>query len=714
MSQNTTPPAVSEAVVRFVLRIVLFLRAHLPRLYFTRFPLLLAAFLVLLVPLGLRWVPAMFRSTFIVGPGGVFGITLFATWAAFTVMGARRVALLYAEHRFGIEGVPLADSLRARTVFGYLTTAVPLITTVVWLSATEGGVDWFTAVSSAVAGLAVATGLMRLATLIQAFVTAPETQLPEIVLPRTRATEEAHRRPAKTLGNLPSLSRLLGWARPILGPGYLERDRDILLAGHAFQLGLAVVFGGLYVLGYFFWRPGTSAGANVPALVFLLMTATLATSALSALAFFLDRHRVPVLITFVLYSFAVWGASRSDHYFALADATPNWSLLQSPAEIADSARHPLLAVVSVDGGGIGAAAWAARVLTGIEERWPDFHVSVRFISAVSGGSVGTMYFVDALRPGGPPAAVELERVRQLANRGSLNEVGWGVAYPDLWRLLLPRPGWLRFQDRGLALQTAWERDWRAPVARLSEWVPGVREGWRPAVSFNAVGAENGQRFSFATFAPPDSWGLWTPATAYAGRDVTVSTAARLSAAFPYVSPLARAWSQSSVYTAHLADGGYYDNTGMGMAMRWMDEALKANVERYQPRVVAFVRLRSSAARVKAGQLLSHATGPLETLMNVRVAAQQERAETELAFLQRLWCRQGVEIRTFEFAFESGEVPLSWQLSAAEQDAIERAWSDPQDADGERNREVLQMLLETASAPGANACPAPGSAARPAS
>jgi hypothetical protein len=50
-------------------------------------------------PLGLRWIPAMFRSTYIVGMGGVFVIALFATWAAFTVMGARRVALLYAESR---------------------------------------------------------------------------------------------------------------------------------------------------------------------------------------------------------------------------------------------------------------------------------------------------------------------------------------------------------------------------------------------------------------------------------------------------------------------------------------------------------------------------------------------------------------------------------------------------------------------------------------
>jgi hypothetical protein len=676
-------------------------KTHLPRLYLTRFPLLLAAFLVVLVPLGLRWVPAMFRSTFIVGTGGVFVISLFATWAAFTVMGARRVALLYAEARFGSAGTRPTDRLRVRTVVGYLSIAMPLVASVAWLSATEGELGWFRAAGAALAGVAVATVLMRFATIIQAYVTEPDTQLPEIVLPGNPATQEAHRQ--RKFGALPSLRWILHRARPILGPGYLERDRDILLAGHAFQLGLALVFAGLYVVGYFFWRPGTTAGANVPALVFLLIAATLVTYALSAMAFFLDRHRVPVLIAFVMYSLVVWGLSRSDHYFALADGTANWAILQTPAEIAGRARQPLLTVVSADGGGISAAAWAARVLTGVEERWPAFHQSARFISAVSGGSVGTMYFVDVLGPDGSPPASDLARVREFASRGSLNEVGWGVAYPDFWRLLLPIPGWQRFEDRGLALQTAWERGWRAPVARLSEWVPGVAGGWRPAVSFNAVGAENGQRFSFATFAPPDSWGLWTPPTAYDGADVTVSTAARLSAAFPYVSPLARAWSDSTVYQAHLADGGYYDNTGMGLAMRWMDDALEANTDRYRGKVVAFVRLRSSAARTKPGQLLSHPTGPIETLMNVRVAAQQERAEAELAFLQRLWCGLGVEIRMFEFAFESGETPLSWQLSAAERSAVERAWSDPNDPDGERNRAVLEMLLETASSPETTTC-----------
>jgi hypothetical protein len=683
-----------------------FLRRHLPRLYFTRFAWLLGCFLVLLVPLALRWIPTMFRSTFIVDIGGVFLVSLFATWAAFTVMSTRRVVLLYGHLRFGAEEPPISDRLPLRVVLGYLSVALPLIGSVVWLSATEGALGWM-AVAGALGGIGAGAVLMWLATLLQDFVSGPDTTLPEIVLPRSRALTSAHRQEMSASNGLSWWGRFLARLRPLLGPGYFAPDGRSLLPGHGFQLFLAGVFGWIYALGYFFWSPGSSRGAEAPALAFLLIAATLGTYVLGGLAFFLDRHRVPVLLTIALYCSLVWGLSGSDHYFALAEPTSNWASLETPSQIAAHRRQPLLAVVSVDGGGIRAAAWAARALTGIEERWPRFHESARFISAVSGGSVGTMYFVDALHPDRSPNTQELDRVRELATRGSLNEVGWGLAYPDLGHLLLPLPGWHRFEDRGLAMQRAWERDWRPRVPRLSDWIAGVREGWRPAVSFNAVGSENGQRFAFATFGPPDTWGLWTPATAYGDRDVTVSTAARMSAAFPYVSPLARAWPDTpGIYAAHLADGGYYDNTGMGLAMRWLDAALQANGHREDP-LVLFIRLRSSAARAEPGELLSHPTGPLETLMNVRVAAQQERADTELEVLQRLWCLQGVEIRTFEFAFEGSDSPLSWQLSAAQKTAIERAWSDPTDPQGgQRNTRTLELLIETTTAPPVTRCQAP--------
>jgi patatin-like phospholipase len=379
--------------------------------------------------------------------------------------------------------------------------------------------------------------------------------------------------------------------------------------------------------------------------------------------------------------------------------------------VASQRTHPLLTVVAIDGGGIQAAGWAARVLTGVQAAWPDFARSTRLISAVSGGSLATVYFLDTMRPDRVPTEEELDRVRGLSTRGSLNEVAWGFAYPDLWRVLLPIPPPFRFeQDRGWAIQQAWERGWTAPVPKLSDWVRGVREGWRPAMALNSVGVEDGQRFSFATFDPPYQWGVWTPDRRYPDRDVTVSTAARLSATFPYVTPIARAWSESpTTYQGHFADGGYYDNTGMGLAMRFLDRAIGDDVEAYRGKAVAFVRVRSSRAstrtEIKDRGWQYQVAGPIQTLMAVRIASQRERAESELEFLRRFWCLQGVEIRPFEFAFEQDQPPLSWQLSPRQVAELEQEWHDATPAHrSDRNEATLAALLETAAAGNGGRCP----------
>jgi hypothetical protein len=92
-------------------------------------------------------------------------------------------------------------------------------------------------------------------------------------------------------------------------------------------------------------------------------------------------------------------------------------------------------------------------------------------------------------------------------------------------------------------------------------------------------------------------------------------------------------------------------------------------------------------------------------MSVRVAAQRERAETELEFFQRLWCLQGVDIRKFEFGFERSDPPLSWQLSQAQQEAIDEEWNGSKGSRGDRNQATLDALLTLAASPLQQQCPA---------
>jgi Patatin-like phospholipase len=695
------------------------LRRNVPRFYLLRFPIILALILVALVPLGLVWIPSMFRNLFILPAQGITQVSLFSILGAITVLVTARVTLLYGPQRFGVSWSPRDPHLTFRALLGHVLLAAPLIGVSVWLSGTEGRVGVWVAVLMAAKGVSIAMLFVWLAELLQAWLTSAEVERPDLAVPSRRAISAAHRRPP------PEPQRWLRWVllrfRWLFGPGYLAPNGD-LLPGHSFATAFLVVYAAAYIYGYFRWHPGTAAGAEAPALVSLLILATLSIWLFAGLAFYFDRHRVPILFPVLATTMVLWTTSYSDYYFDLVKPTGDWSLLEDPADIARKRQHDLLTVVAVDGGGIQAAAWGARVLTGIQATWPGFHRSVRFISSVSGGSVGTMYFVGALRAEAPPTQKELDDVLAFAKRGSLNEAAWGLAYPDLWRAIVPIPGAFRFEkDRGWAVQQAWERGWKesrgwTTTPNLSEWVRGVHEGWRPSTSFNAVAVENGQRFSFGTFAPPYQWGIDTVSTTFPDFDVPVSTAARLSATFPYVTPIARSRPGPGVPNGwHFADGGYYDNTGMGLAMRWLDRALSAHVDEYKGKAVAFIRVRSSPTQLQLDTedrgWQYQVVGPVEALMAVRVAAQRERAETELEFLQRLWCLQGVEIRKFEFAFEQSEPgpPLSWQLSQAQQDDIDREWDSRDASRSDRNQAALRDLLALAASP-VQACRTTGSAA----
>lgn len=313
------------------------------------------------------------------------------------------------------------------------------------------------------------------------------------------------------------------------------------------------------------------------------------------------------------------------------------------------------------------------------ERWPDFQRSVRFISAVSGGSVGAMYFLEAL--GKEPIDAEtLSRVRAMAERSSLGEVAWGLAYPDLWRTLLPIPPWFRFEkDRGWALQRAWVRGWTGADRGLASWLDGVREGWRPAVAFNATDVEGGRRFISGTFDVPATWeSVRSQVMTYHGRDIDIATAARLSATFPYVTPVAAAWPEDDhMWRGHMADGGYYDHFGIVTAVQFLDEVLTRAHAEGQPIHVAVVKIRSSpppgGEEPKDRQWWYQIAAPLLTLINVRTAGQRERSEQELRASRRYWNLSGFDVREFDFVFNGKETPLSWQLSKAEQSAIAAEW-----------------------------------------
>ncbi|MBA2713130.1 MAG: patatin-like phospholipase family protein, partial [Rubrobacteraceae bacterium] len=463
----------------------------------------------------------------------------------------------------------------------------------------------------------------------------------------------------------------------------------------------------------------------VPALSYILLLAMLLCWILSGLAFFLDRYRIPLLIPLVLWlglnAYLPW----SEYYYPVQDPLQEAGSASSDSEGrigADSDGK--IIVVASNGGGIQAAAWTARVLTGLEEECRtkckgSFDQSVHLISSVSGGSIGTMYFVNEYEGGRLPRdPAELEEIVDRTEGSSLDEVSWGVLYPDLIRTFFPNPWVLNGWDRGRALEQAWLRrdldtSWanRKRVEQgLLKWRRNAEDSNRPAVIFNTAVVETGQRLPLATTAlPQDSPGDLSYNQYFKNvdpkPDIPVVTAARLSASFPYVAPAARAAVEAK--TGHLVDGGYYDNYGISSLVEWLDAELEDNPNIKEVLIVELrgapsgpggprtdtpeCRTEPVVVQDPESTWFSQILAPPQGALSVRNTGQRTHNDVELDLLQDKWSREAdakehkghVEITRALFEFDGENPPLSWHLTNDQKDKIEQEWreevDDPSDS-----------------------------------
>jgi hypothetical protein len=430
-------------------------------------------------------------------------------------------------------------------------------------------------------------------------------------------------------------------------------------------------------------------------LAYVLILLMLLTATLSAFSFFLDRFRLPVLLFAVLWSVLAYFTADTDHIFFVSSPPEEGMALVAAGEgvragLAESKARagggkPAMIVVCASGGGIQAAAWTARVLTGLQEEFGEsFARSIRLISSVSGGSVGSLYYVESYDPAqGAPPQDRLDAILGAAATSSLEATTWGIACPDLLRIFLPflAP---QAHDRGWAIEQAWGRALAGGddliARRLSDWSRDVGRGRRPGAVFNATIAESGNRLLLSTVDFPATPGavIFGKDPAYAGADLSVVTAARLSATFPYVSPIARAADRAEgspldVEGWHVADGGYYDNFGVMTAIEWV----RAVIHRYKDEVsrTVIVQIRAFPEDRPAPEMHSGwafaAAGPVKTIMKVRTSTQIARNDLEIQMLRDQ--HPGL-IETVVFRPRDAG-PLSWHLSAQEVERLKRDWRE---------------------------------------
>lgn len=382
-------------------------------------------------------------------------------------------------------------------------------------------------------------------------------------------------------------------------------------------------------------------------------------------------------------------------------------------------KRPLV-LVCASGGGISAAVWTCTVLNEVcgQPGMSAFPYHIRMVTGASGGMVGASMFVSTLQapslgpqgelvPASPLHGLAPSRaggvvtplggdamVRMLAE-DCLGDVVQTMVFNDI-------PRWMCFgpleDDRGQALERAWARTLQGAFEqKFSSLRQGEREGWRPSLVYSPVMLEDSRRLlisnldlaGVAKSTLTDSTG--TTRDNYADCEemfkrfplceetLRVATAARINAAFPFVSPTPVI--PLGGERRRLADAGYFDNFGVDLACRWLSEN-EDWVSEHVSRVL-ILQIRTFRPEEFSGDRstsLSRAaedvTGPPTGAFQARTSMMRSKNDRQVQDVIAQYRRPGLPPVTTEIVeCPRDRIPLTWRLTDAERNGITGAVKD---------------------------------------
>ena len=290
----------------------------------------------------------------------------------------------------------------------------------------------------------------------------------------------------------------------------------------------------------------------------------------------------------------------------LDDAFDRWRERNADALGAAGRESVPLVLIAATGGGVRAAYWTARSLEEATAGEPEARDRLFALSGASGGSVGNAFFTARGRE--VPAATGPDWVQERLGQDFLAPTWAWTLFADVPQAFL-HLDWGR--DRAEVLERAWENAWTDDDGSLLSWRPQPSEGpmadpirrrWEespeePLLLLNSTSVADGCRLNVSVLAA-DGRGTNCLNLGADGelsgtedatdvlcdtQDLRLSTAALMSARFPFVTPsgaLHRCEDESKgVGTVRGVDGGYFDNTGAS-PIRELWPAIERRVEAY--------------------------------------------------------------------------------------------------------------------------------------
>ena len=671
-------------------------------IFLMRYHVLVAMMLVFFPPVAVIRLRRLLDTFFYVRPWDLFFISWMALLTAWSLMVGVQLTCCYGPQRFGGPALRLHDgwlkTAKRVKIWIFALLTVPTIGTCLLFSDSRGAACGAALLGALAAWLTLVIITWQRETLVSNS-TPPSQLLIDGSRFRRDWEDEAFDDDGEIGIFLPAILKLLG-------PGYHDLERQRTQPGHLLAATLLGAVLCIYGLIGFAFRPSGGWNDWFPPLGYVLNLFMLAAWGLPAAAFFFDRWRVPVLVSTLALCVLAYSLAHTDHYFTTTPApapvrptsTAGQAHVTASLTPQDAVRawmrvreghNDRLTVVTASGGGIAAAAWTAEVLSGLEEQLGEpFVRSLHAISSASGGSVGTMYYLDDFSHHQPRSAERLRRVRAAASRSSLPAMAWGVAYPDLWRFVAPPTlQQAPYLDRGWALQEAWRGELANPRQTLRGWREQVAQGAMPVALFDATAVETGRQFLLTPVDVHRAGGPRFQAyhnflLLYPQRDIDIVTAARLSATFPWVTPITRAARDAGGPSLHVADGAYFDNYGVATMVEWLNAVLPVFSEPEPCAKVLLIRIsiRDTAFQEqlvydqKEGWAYT-LYGPLLTLISAGSASQIARNEQLLELLSDRWNdATNVQLTVVNFVLRT-EVPLSWQLTDQARHRIRARWAE---------------------------------------
>lgn len=228
--------------------------------------------------------------------------------------------------------------------------------------------------------------------------------------------------------------------------------------------------------------------------------------------------------------------------------------------------------VTSEGGGIRAAYWTARVLADLETRDKNFPARTFSMSGVSGGAMGLAVYHACRQTPDPfakPTPPLKECVSKFGDQDLLSPMVGAWLYEDLLARVIPTY-WCGAPGCGFLSRGIWfENSMLNAVENLKHGIVASfqRDAGKhqPHLFLNATWVETGERaiasdLKISTEEFPNA----NDQINLLGRDMSLATAAHNASRFPFVNAIGSlkpASAQSNKTIGHLADGGYFDNSG---------------------------------------------------------------------------------------------------------------------------------------------------------